>query len=62
MEQLSYERDMDLRFSFDGLGHVLVTANLRVNGELDTKCTLSFATDQTYIAAFLSEVRKEHPC
>ncbi len=59
MEQFSFEHDTDLRITYDGLGHAVVTANLRVNGEFDTKCTLSFATDQSYITAFLSELKRE---
>ncbi len=56
MEQFSFEHDTDLRITYDDLGHAVVTANLRVNGEFNTKCTLSFATDQTYIAEFLQEL------
>ncbi len=59
MEQFSFEHDTDLRITYDGLGHAVVTANLRVNGEFDTKCTLSFGTDQTYITAFLAELERD---
>ncbi len=59
LEKFTYERDFDLRITYDGLGHAVVIVNLRVYSELDNRCTLSFATDQCYITAFLAELKRE---
>lgn len=59
IEQFSYEHDFDLRFTYDGLGHVEVVSTLRGHGEFYNRCTVSFATDQTFMATFLQEMQKE---
>ena len=54
---LSYDEDLSITLAFDGRGGVSVTAELRSVDQYRNRCTVEFATDQTFIAETLRDMK-----
>ena len=54
---LSYDEDFSIALSFDRTGIVSVSAELRSVDGFRNRCTLEFATDQTFIADTLRDMK-----
>ena len=54
---LSYDEDFSITLTFDGQGGVSVTAELRSVDQYRNRCTVEFATDQTFIADTLRDMK-----
>ncbi len=54
---LDYDEDFSINLSFDGLGGVHVTAELRSVDQYRNQCTVEFDTDQTFIAETLRDMK-----
>lgn len=59
IKEFNYENDITLSFYFSNLGHAKVNMTIKSNDEHDNKCEMCFYTDQTFIAEFLLELKKE---
>ena len=53
----SYENDFSVSIKFDGKGGVLVSVQMKDNDQFGNHCKIEFATDQTYIAYTLKEMK-----
>ena len=54
---LSYDEDFSITLAFDRTGGVFVTAELQSVDQYRNRCTMEFATDQTFIAETLRDMK-----
>ena len=53
----SYDEDFSITLTFDRTGSVAVSAELRSVDSYRNQCTVEFATDQTFIAKALRDIK-----
>ena len=54
----NYEQDFKIDITYYAGGHATIEAFFKSNTEFRNKCNISFATDQTFIAEFLSGLKE----